>query len=107
MTASALAPAFRMNPGVKTPGELTRPNLEATRPSEPPATVNVTNDATIAAISLHALMRHQYQRRMYTSPVPAPSPIRNFHACSTVLSCDVTTIERRKSTTVAARDTAT
>ena len=27
-------------------------------------TTYVTNDATIAAISDHALMRHQYQRRM-------------------------------------------
>ncbi len=34
-----------------------------------------TRAATIMAeISLHALMRHQYQRRMQTAPVPAPRP---------------------------------
>ena len=31
-----------------------------------------TNELVMAAISLQALIRHQYQRRMNTSPVPAP-----------------------------------
>ena len=55
--------------------------------------IDTTNDATIALISDQALMRHQYQRRIRTSPVPAPIASRNFHACSTDESCDVTTIE--------------
>ena len=38
---------------------------------------------TIAAISLHALMRHQSQRRISTRPVPAPIASRNSHAFST------------------------
>ena len=71
------------------------------------AICETTNDVAIALISLHALMRHQYHRSMYTSPVPAPSPISTRHAFSTELSCDVTAIESRKSTIVAARDTPT
>ena len=67
----------------------------------------MTNDAIIALISDQALMRHQYQRRMSTSPVPAPIASRNFHAPSTVSSCNDTAIDMRKSRTVAARDTAT
>ncbi len=34
----------------------------------------------MAETSLHALMRHQYQRRISTEPVPAPVTIRSFHA---------------------------
>ena len=30
--------------------------------------------------SLHALMRHQYQRKISTAPVPAPVTISSFHA---------------------------
>src|SRR5579862_1684394 len=33
----------------------------------------------IAEISLHALMRHQYQRSMYTLPVPAPTCSTTCH----------------------------
>ena len=40
----------------------------------------IANDASIELISYHALMRHQYQRRMSTRPVPAPIAKRNFHA---------------------------
>src|SRR3990170_2638705 len=53
------------------------------------------NDAVIALISDHALMRHQYHRRISTRPVPAPSASRNLHACSTDESCDVTAIDAR------------
>src|SRR5689334_1918861 len=67
----------------------------------------ITNDASIELISDQALMRHQYQRRMSTSPVPAPIASRNFHAFSTDESCDVTMIDRRNSTTVATRPTFT
>src|SRR5689334_19229808 len=65
------------------------------------------NDAIIALISDHALMRDQYHRRMRTSPVPAPSARRNFHACSTEESCDVTPIDAMKRSTVAIRPTLT
>ena len=70
-------------------------------------TSDARNDTTIALNSLHALMRHQYQRRISTSPVPAPIASRNFHAFSTDESCEVTMIESRKSTIVAARPTFT
>ena len=67
----------------------------------------MTKLAIIAEISLQALMRHQYQRRIRTSPVPAPSARRSSHAFSMEASWDVTAIEARKRRTVAARDTAT
>src|SRR5215467_7567331 len=63
----------------------------------------IANDASIALISDHALMRHQYQRRISTSPVPAPIASRNFHAPSTDESCQVTSVDSRNSTTVAIR----
>src|SRR6266550_6080388 len=46
------------------------------------AASDTTNDEIIALISLQALMRHQYQRRISTSPVPDPRARRNFHAPS-------------------------
>ena len=69
--------------------------------------MDTTNEATIALISLHAFTRHQYQRRMSTSPVPEPRASSNSHIAPTVSIIDVTTIERRKSTTVAQRETVT
>src|ERR1051326_9205385 len=54
------------------------------------------NDAIMALISDHALIRHQYHRRISTSPVPAPIANRNFHAPSTDESCHVTSVEARK-----------
>jgi len=71
------------------------------------ATSETTNDAIIALISLQALMRHQYQRRMSTRPVPEPSARSSSHAEATVSSCEVTMIERRKRITVAQRETVT
>jgi len=39
------------------------------------AITNVSTAAPmVATISLHALIRHQYQRRIRTAPVPAPMP---------------------------------
>src|SRR4029078_3401082 len=64
----------------------------------------IKKDATIELISDQALMRHQYQRRMSTSPVPAPMASRNFHAPSTDERRQVTSVEARKSRTVATRD---
>src|SRR5712672_3190079 len=61
----------------------------------------IANDASIALISDQALMRHQYQRRINTSPVPAPIASRNCHAPATVSSCIVTSTEARKRHTVA------
>src|SRR5207245_8904297 len=43
--------------------------------------------AIIAEISLHALMRDQYQRRMYTEPVPNPTPSTNSHPEPMDFSC--------------------
>src|SRR6478736_576528 len=58
---------------------------------------DIANDASIALISDHALMRHQYHRRISTRPVPAPNARRNFQAPSTDESCQVTIVESRKS----------
>src|SRR4051812_25666658 len=49
--------------------------------------IEVTSAATIAEISLHALIRHQYQRRMYTRPVPAPASSTNCHPDLIDASC--------------------
>jgi hypothetical protein len=49
-------------------------------------------------------MRHQYQRRMSTRPVPAPIASKNFHAPSTDERRQVTSVESRNSRTVATRD---
>src|SRR3954464_5637283 len=71
------------------------------------ALIETTNDAIIALISLHALMRHQYQRRIRTRPVPEPRASRNFHAPSTVVRFIVTTTDPRNRKTVAQRETVT
>src|SRR2546426_8330282 len=41
---------------------------------------DTTNAAIIAETSLHALIRHQYQRSSSTAPVPAPVMINTRHA---------------------------
>src|SRR4051794_12992799 len=64
----------------------------------------ITNDASIELISDQALIRHQYQRRMSTRPVPAPIASRNFQAPSTDESRHVTMVESRNRRTVARRD---
>jgi hypothetical protein len=68
------------------------------------AASDTTPEMIIALISDHALMRHQYQRRINTSPVPDPSASRNSHAPWTVSSCHATTADARKRNTVAQRD---
>src|SRR5580700_3393157 len=49
-----------------------RPTNALARASHCKASVN-TSAVIIAEISLQALMRHQYQRSIYTLPVPAPT----------------------------------
>ena len=66
-----------------------------------------TKLASIAEISLHALMRHQYQRRMSTSPVPAPRARSSSHAFSMLESCEVTDTDAKNRSPVVARETAT
>src|SRR6266542_1043630 len=71
------------------------------------AVTETTKEVIIALISLHALIRHQYQRRMRTSPVPDPSARRNFQAPSMVWRFIVTMTEARNRKIVAQRETAT
>ncbi len=52
-------------------------------------------------------MRHQYQRRMSTSPVPAPSASSSRHASPTDVICHVTTSDIANKKTVVRRDTFT
>jgi hypothetical protein len=61
----------------------------------------------MALISDQALIRHQYQRRMKTRPVPAPSPINSFHPCSTLLRYAMTPSDASIRTTVAIREATT
>src|SRR3989441_13181412 len=67
----------------------------------------VTNEAAIAASSLQALIRHQYQRRISTEPVPAPSASRKRQPCSTEERTNITAMASTISKPVAARDTST
>ena len=77
-----------------------------------PSFMDVVDDPTMkeaasAAISLHALIRHQYQRRIMTSPTPAVSVSMYFHASPTeVMNC-VTITASTMDTIVIARETAT
>src|SRR4051812_18710661 len=66
-----------------------------------------TAETIIALISDQAFTRHQYQRRMSTSPVPDPRASKNSHAPLTVSNCHATTADARNKNTVAQRDTAT
>jgi hypothetical protein len=45
--------------------------------------MKIASEPNMAAISLHALMRHQNHRRMNTAPTPAPRAARNAQASST------------------------
>src|SRR5215207_1653378 len=71
------------------------------------AVTDTTNEAIMALISLQALMRHQYHRRMSTRPVPEPSARSSSHIAPTVSICEVTTIDSRNRITVDHRDTET
>src|SRR5215510_1899984 len=93
---SMITESFRGSPaGNQRPGIVTKHTPE------------ITSDAIIAVISDHALIRHQYHRRISTRPVPAPSASRKRQAPSTDDSCHVTSVDARKSPTVARRDTPT
>ena len=91
-------------------GASPRTSAGAGRPSQPSLS-NMNSDITklddIALISDQALMRHQYQRRISTSPVPAPNASSSSHAFSTELRCIVTRPAARKSPTVVQRETVT
>ena len=75
---------------------------------EMPTTVfrktEVTKAAAMAATSLHALMRHQYQRRISTVPVPAPVTMSHCQAPWMESRCRVTKAETMVSPMVAIRD---
>src|SRR6185503_10793047 len=70
-------------------------------------TSDVISEAPIANSSLHALTRHQYQRRISTAPVPAPNANRMRHPCSTDLSCNTTGIVSTISAALTMRDSST
>src|SRR3712207_3078542 len=65
--------SIRYVPASGSAGSNTPPNVSAQK---------MTSDAAIAEISDHALMRHQYQRRISPGPVPAPSAMNTRHAPS-------------------------
>ena len=71
------------------------------------AIADTTNDVTIALISDHALMRHQYQRRIRTRPVPdADCEEKSPRAARRSRAADVTPIEAmNRNTRRDARDT--
>src|SRR5258708_40032076 len=66
--------------------------------------IDTTAAQIIAATSLQALMRHQYQRSSSTPPVPAPVTISTFHAPPIESMWRVISAETRGSNTVAHRD---
>src|SRR5208337_4889018 len=70
------------------------------------ATVTSSEQA-IAEISLQALMRHQYQRRMYTAPVPAPICSTTCHPEAMEPSSTDTHAETITRSTVQIRETRT
>ena len=61
----------------------------------------------MALISDQALMRHQYQRRMSTSPRPADAVRMSPHAPAIVSSCVVTRMPMMARRNVTTRDTFT
>src|SRR3954471_21496995 len=67
----------------------------------------MTNAVAIAEISLHALIRHQYQRRRYTPPVPAPTSSTACHPERMSDSSQETPAEAITRMTVATREICT
>ena len=63
--------------------------------------------ASIAEISLQALILHQNHRNNSTNPIPALSTRISFHASLIRLNWVVTNIEKTINTTVVIRDTFT
>src|SRR5579863_5442847 len=62
---------------------------------------------SIAEISLHALIRHQYHRNKYTPPVPAPASSTNVHPARIVASSTDTSAAASTSSSVTILDTFT
>ena len=78
--------------------------------SRPPAVCSSTDTikaAAIAATSLQALIRHQYQRNSSTLPVPAPVTSSSFQAPAIDPMKSVATAEITVRRTVAACDART
>src|SRR5271169_2246104 len=67
----------------------------------------IASEHAIAEISLQALMRHQYQRRMYTAPVPAPTCNTISHPDAIEPSCTDTHAATITRSTVHSRETST
>src|SRR5690348_15983360 len=66
-------------------------NVTGPSPGSLRCSERVTTAATlIATISLHALIRHQYQRRIYTAPVPIPRLSTICQPWPTEVSCPAT-----------------
>src|SRR5437899_2487985 len=63
--------------------------------------------ASMAEISLQAFTRHQYQRRRYTPPVPAPSSSTIFQPAETDVSCHATAAAANTRNAVANREALT
>src|ERR1019366_4841076 len=66
-----------------------------------------SNEQAMAEISLQALIRHQYQRRMYTAPVPAPICSTTCHPDAMEPSCTDTHADTITSNTVHNREATT
>src|SRR6185437_4115416 len=69
--------------------------------------IDTMPEMIIALISDQALIRHQYQRRISTRPVPDPNASRNSHILATESTRHATTADRRKSAMVVHRETDT
>src|SRR5262249_2722875 len=67
----------------------------------------VINATTMAVISLHALIRHQYQRSRYTAPVPALSSRTHCQPACMEASCAATMAAQITRKTVTNRETST
>ena len=67
----------------------------------------MSREQAMAEISLQALMRHQYQRRMYTAPVPAPICSTTCHPDAMEPSRTDTHADTITSNTVHTRETRT
>ena len=68
---------------------------------------DTTNAVIIAETSLHALIRHQYQRSSSTAPVPAPVMINTRHAPPIDSMRKATAAETTVNKAVASRDAMT
>src|SRR5664279_5064572 len=66
-----------------------------------------SSEHAIAEISLQALIRHQYQRRIYTAPVPAPICSTTCHPEAIEPSCTDTHADAITSSTVHSREICT